>query len=96
MTREEILNMPAGREMDSLVAALVTKAEFPHDVYKFSTDIADAYDAVEAVYKMGLEKRYVVSLCAVMVHDFGKTSLSKEYHANAHQQARAALLAVFA
>ena len=69
----------------------------PHPFWRiepYSSSISDAYDAVETVYKMGLQKQYVISLCAVMVHDFGKTSLSKEYHANAHQQTRAALLAV--
>ena len=47
MTREEILNMPAGREMDALIAKFVMKVDSPHDVCKFSTDIADAWTVVE-------------------------------------------------
>lgn len=53
MTREEILNMPAGREMDALVAKFVMKVDSPHDVYKFSTDIADAWTVVEHMVNNG-------------------------------------------
>ena len=55
MTREEILNMPAGREMDSLIAKFVMKVDSPHDVYKFSTDIADAWEVVK---KLELFSKY--------------------------------------
>lgn len=61
---------------------------------QFSQSIAEAYELVDQVYKRGLRKNYVTALCAVMIHDYGKTSLSNEYHANAHQQSRAALLAM--
>jgi hypothetical protein len=50
MTREEILNMPAGREMDALIAEKVIDPDWvklknlcPH----YSTDIAAAWELVE-------------------------------------------------
>ena len=62
MTREEILNMPAGREMDSLIAKFVMKVDSSHDVYKFSTDIADAWTVVEKMnsVKMDTDEGYQV------------------------------------
>ena len=42
ITREEILSKPAGREMDDLVATMVTRLDG-----KFSTDIAAAWQVVE-------------------------------------------------
>ena len=59
MTRDEILNMPAGREMDALVAKNVMKLEFPvyeFDGYKhqykpkpYSTNIAAAWEVVDKI-----------------------------------------------
>ena len=62
MTREEILNMPAGREMDALIAKFVMKVDSPHDVYKFSTDIADAWTVVEKMnsIKMDTDEGYQI------------------------------------
>jgi hypothetical protein len=52
MTREEILNMPAGREMDALIAERVFKTTEDDDwgsdgLLSFSTDIAAAWQVVE-------------------------------------------------
>ena len=63
MTREEILNMPAGREMDALIAENVFNVfvhrlngsafsvsmlnEIPH----YSTDISAAWEVVEKLHK---------------------------------------------
>jgi hypothetical protein len=105
VTRDEILAMPAGREMDALIAEKVMGVDFENhsrSIMKrldatlpyYSTDIALAWSVVENVYERGLQKGYVRGLVAVMIHDYGETSLPREYHANAHQQSRAALIAV--
>ena len=48
-TREEILNMPAGREMDALVAKMVTHNNyvFNNEHPSYSTNIASAWEVVE-------------------------------------------------
>ena len=49
MTREEILNMEAGREMDALVAKMVTHNNyvFNNEHPSYSTNIASAWEVVE-------------------------------------------------
>ena len=54
MTRDEILNMPAGQDMDLLVAEEVLKLDsigwnerFFHNRANFSTDIRAAWEVVE-------------------------------------------------
>lgn len=136
MTKDEILKMEAGREMDDLVAEKVMGWHKGNYVYPDGKSLSDkndewldaedhyvcgvapedssyeddedfnlihwhpsgsmlwAWDAVERVYQLGLRRKYVSSLVAVIIHDFGETSLSEEYHADAHKQCRAALLAV--
>jgi hypothetical protein len=55
MTREEILNMPAGRELDALIAENVMDNK--HDIWSrgepkcYSTDIAAAWEAVTEISK---------------------------------------------
>lgn len=44
MTRDEILNMPAGREMDVLIADILGKS---HGIWNFSTDIAAVWEVVQ-------------------------------------------------
>mgnify|MGYP006935478975 CR=1 FL=1 len=59
MTRDEILDMPAGHDMDLLVAEKVLKLDsvgwnerFFHNRAKFSTDIRAAFEVAERVNKM--------------------------------------------
>jgi hypothetical protein len=48
MTRDEILNMPAGREMDVTVGYHVMDLVAPPEIYpEYSTDIAAAWGVVE-------------------------------------------------
>jgi hypothetical protein len=48
MTRDEILNMPAGREMDVTIGYHVMDLGAPPGVYpEYSTDIAAAWEVVE-------------------------------------------------
>jgi hypothetical protein len=63
MTRDEIMNMPAGREMDALIAKQITKIEGINDrgfkrdydgsmvqvVPEYSTDIAAAWEVAENI-----------------------------------------------
>jgi len=56
MNKDEILNMPAGQDMDLLVAEQVLKLDsvgwnerFFHNHAKFSTDIRAAWEVVERV-----------------------------------------------
>ncbi len=49
MTRDEILNMPAGREMDSLIAKYVIEVPDARGVYRFSADIYDAWMVVSTL-----------------------------------------------
>lgn len=49
MTRDEILNMPAGREMDSLVAKYIMKVSDAREVFFFSTDIYVAWEVVKKI-----------------------------------------------
>ena len=61
MTRDEILNMPAGREMDALIAEQFTNFKhydgrwwwqegFLDELPDYSTDIGDAWKVVEKFY----------------------------------------------
>ena len=66
MTHDEILNMPAGREMDALIAEKVTKtttcpywgSEVAETVPHYSTDISAAWEVVEKMSSkfIGLHK----------------------------------------
>ena len=50
MTRDEILNMPAGREMDAQVGYIVYPDAKKHGFIvcpKYSTDIKDAWEVLE-------------------------------------------------
>jgi hypothetical protein len=54
MTRDEILNMPAGREIDSLIAVRVIDPEWEKVLSacpKYSTDIAAAWEVVDKMRK---------------------------------------------
>lgn len=56
MTREEVLAMPAGREMDELVAELAMGLETPFcmdDVPHYSTEIEAAWAVVEKMADAG-------------------------------------------
>ena len=50
MTRDEILNMPAGREMDELIAKIIYPDAIEFYVFpNYSTDIKAAWDVVEKI-----------------------------------------------
>jgi len=63
MTKDEILNMPAGREMDALIASIFFKDSYIHSVDStnglqrtfpfFSKDISAAWEVVEKLKKDG-------------------------------------------
>jgi hypothetical protein len=54
MTRDEILNMPAGREMDVTIGYHVMDLVAPPEIYpEYSTDIAAAWEVVEQMQKNG-------------------------------------------
>jgi hypothetical protein len=53
MTRDEILNMPAGREMDVTVGYHVMDLVAPPEIYpEYSTDIAAAWGVIERLMKL--------------------------------------------
>lgn len=58
LTKDQIQNMPAGREMDALIWKYVYKSKHPKPpVNDFpSTDIDCAFGLVEKFYSMGLNK----------------------------------------
>ena len=51
MTRDEILNMPAGREMDALIEKFIVKRFYTfHNEYPdYSTNINNAWEVVEII-----------------------------------------------
>ncbi len=60
MTHDEILNMPAGQDMDMLIAENVLMLDnngwnelFFHNRTKFSTDISAAWEVVEKIESIG-------------------------------------------
>ena len=64
MTRDEILNIPAGRVLDALVDKYIIKLayEFPagmwNGLHTYSTDIAAAWQVVEKMQSFELEMDY--------------------------------------
>ncbi len=55
MSRDEILAMPAGREINALIAKNVIKSR---RVKHYSTDIAAAWEVMEAMRKNGVLSEY--------------------------------------
>lgn len=51
LTREQILSMPAGRELDALVAKEVFKVDNPDHRWSPSTDIAAAWEVVDKMHE---------------------------------------------
>jgi hypothetical protein len=71
MTRDEILNMPAGREMDVTIGYHVMDLVAPPGVYpEYSTDIAAAWEVVE---KISEQKNAQVYICTNFSSEFGDT-----------------------
>jgi len=57
MTRDEILSMEAGREMDVTVGFYVMDLHAPPELYpEYSTDISAALEVVDKFYSMNLYK----------------------------------------
>lgn len=59
MIRDEILNMPAGKDMDELIKTLVMGEEIPPPTYwidEYSTDIAAAWQVLEHLMATGHER----------------------------------------
>lgn len=84
MTRDEILNMPAGREMDYLIAEKVLELSILKDgtgillpidlqVKNYSTDIAAAWGVVEKFPTMSLTFRGKYWFCDLNQVDFDYT-----------------------
>jgi len=68
MTRDEILNMPAGREMDALVSKKIfgiPKSEIWLNVFQPSTSIASAWKVVEK-YLFQIHRGASGYLCVLM------------------------------
>lgn len=71
MTRDEILAMPAGREMDVLVGRHVMDLVGPPDLYwEYSTDISAAWMVVEKFPAVSLTFRGKYWFCDVNQVDF--------------------------
>lgn len=69
MTKDEIMNMPAGREMDALIGHHVMGLVGPSDIYwEYSTNISAAWDVVE---KIGEKKNTQLYLCTNFSSEFG-------------------------
>ena len=66
MTRDEIINMPAGRELDALVDKYIVKLayEFPagmwNGLHTYSTDIAAAWYVVEKMIDLKFESNIYI------------------------------------
>ena len=85
-TRGEILSMPAGPEMDALVAERVMGHKI---VWRFrpSTDMTTAMEVEHEIGKRGLIERYCEQLVLVVGSSFWRL-----IHATPDQRCRAALL----
>ncbi|MBA7499340.1 hypothetical protein ES704_02080 [subsurface metagenome] len=59
MTKEEILAMKAGRELDVLVSAKVMEHRMEHRIEKYSTDISAAWLVVEKLSNLIFDLRKV-------------------------------------
>jgi hypothetical protein len=64
-TRNEIQNMPAGREMDVAIGYHVMDLVAPPELYPdYSTDISEAWKVVEKLHDFDINRRHVFWLCS--------------------------------
>ena len=106
MTRDEILAMEPGRELDALVAEKVMGLTTGPDSYfdcayeaddalHFSTDIAAAWEVESTMNESKLRRvLYTNRLRDVILHEKGTCSDFDLIHATPAQRCKAALLAV--
>jgi hypothetical protein len=71
MTREEIIKMPAGREMDVTIGYHVMDLVAPPEIYpEYSTDIAEAWRVVEKYQNSKIVKRGGFYFCDLDQEDY--------------------------
>jgi len=105
MNKDEVLNMPAGREMDVLIAKEVfgnvkNSWDWVFTLPSYSTDNSAAYDLEAEIFEKGFAVEYCNSLIYIINKEQNLRVVGDwvQYyyisHATAHEKCRAALLAV--
>lgn len=105
LTREKILAMEPGRELDLLVENLIMnrfKSHMRHGEWVYpaprSRNIAAAWEVEDKVYSISAEMSLIYTRCLIDVMKLGQgrhlSTLAKLIRATAEQRCKAALLAV--
>ena len=96
MTRDEVLSMKPGRELDALVARKLFHIHNPDPRWKPSEEISEAWGDVEEEIRIrGLQMEYLYELMRVTgVSDFQLHSVFELVHASPADRCKAALLAL--
>lgn len=93
LTREEILAMEPGQELDELICNHIFDLEMVAHVH-YSSDISAAWEVEEQIKKLRLHAAYVSALKQVLVRTGEYVGMFDYIHANPEQRCKAALLAV--